>query len=160
MLQDCPRSHDDTGVMETLLSLGSTLRAVQKFLEGRLDDSLKSISGDFEGIDLRLQKIEAKLDVVSRNVEAIEPKFDEIAQAVGIEKHDVKAGDDEEDRKRIKEKLKEALESNHENSKRNVKKTSFMEYFFGICKKNGRVGKIGSRFGFNLTWHVPFFSEA
>jgi hypothetical protein len=147
-------SDTDAQETETLRALGSTLRAVQKLLEGSVGECLSAMRGDFDAVSSRLQRMEAKL-------EGMDPKLDEIAQAIGIEKHNVSAGDDEEDRKRIKEKLREALEDNYERSKRNTKKQDFMEYFFGICKTNGRVGKIGSRFVLSAFFalHVAFVSE-
>jgi hypothetical protein len=139
--------------------LRSTLRAMQKILEESVDEKLKAIHMDVEASDLRLQRMEVQLGVVSKSVEGMDSKVEEIAQAVGIDKQDASAGDDEEDRKRIKERLREALEKNYERTKRNTQKKSFMEYFFGICKTNGRVGKIGSRFGFMLNSHFAIGSE-
>ncbi len=144
---------------ETLLALGSTLKAVQKILEESVDESLKTLRRDFEASDRRLQRMEMTLEVVSKSVEGMDPKVDEIAQAIGIDKQDANAGDDDEDRKRIKERLREALETNYEHMKKNTRKKSFLEYFFGICKTNGRVGKVGSRFGFNFVFHFKHDSR-
>jgi hypothetical protein len=52
------------------------------------------------------------------------------------------------DRKRLKEKLKEAMEQKNETSVSKLvqKSIGWAEYIFGICKPNGRLGKEGSRF--------------
>jgi hypothetical protein len=59
------------------------------------------------------------------------------------------AGDDDADRKRLKERLKGALDVE---KRRKIKSTSseseaLLEYVFGICKPDRRVGKVGSRWG-------------
>jgi hypothetical protein len=59
------------------------------------------------------------------------------------------AGDDDADRKRLKERLKGALDVE---KRRKIQKTSsegeaLLEYVFGICKPDRRVGKLGSRWG-------------
>ncbi len=149
-LQGLSKSSDDAGVKEALLALGSTLRAVQRILEENVDESLKSMRRDAEASDHRLRRMEVRLEEVSKSVGGIGPRVEEIAQAVGIDKQNVSAGDDEEDRKRIKERLREVLETNYERVKRNNVKKTFIEYFFGICKTNGREGKVGSRFVFIL----------
>jgi hypothetical protein len=151
--QGFTKASDDAGVKEALLALGSTLSTVQRILEDSVDESLKAMRRDFEATDKRLQRMEVQLEVVSKSVEGMDPKIEEIAQAFGIDRQDANTGEDEEDRKRIKERLKEALETNYERAKRNIKKQSFIEYFFSICKTNGRVGKIGSRFGFKLIFY-------
>ena len=139
---------------EALLALGSTLRAVQRTLEETVDERLNAIRRDFEASDRTLQRMEVQLGVVRKSVESMDTKIDEIAQAVGIDKQDASAGDDEEDRKRIKERLREALETSYERVNRNNVNKTFLEYFFGICKTNGREGKVGSRFVCNLS---PYF---
>ncbi len=124
-----------------------------------MDESLKAMRRDFEASDRRLQLMEVKLEVVSKSVEGMDPKIDAIAQAIGIDQEDARAGDDDEDRKRIKERLREALESNYERTKKDSRKQSFKEYFFGICKTNGRVGKTGSRCGLKFLFHFVLGTE-
>ncbi len=150
-MQESTKNTDDAGVKETLLALASTLRAVQRILEESVDESLKAMRRDFEASNRRLMRMEKKLEVVCKSVDGIDPKGDEIAQTIGIDKQNVRAGSSEEDRKRIKERLKEALEIIYERAKSKKNKQSFVEYFLGICKKNERVGRTGSRFGFNFT---------
>ena len=51
-----------------------------------------------------------------------------------------------EDRKRLKEKLKEAMDHQEaRTAKLDRIKPDWMEYIFGICKPDGRLGKEGSR---------------
>ena len=61
----------------------------------------------------------------------------------------VSSGDDNEDRKRLKEKLKEALESDRRRRLRPIvsARQQWLEYIFGICKPDRRNGKRGNRFG-------------
>ena len=52
----------------------------------------------------------------------------------------------DQDRKRIKERLKEALELHKEREQNDrVERAGLAEYLFGICKPHGRIGKTGSR---------------
>ncbi len=52
-----------------------------------------------------------------------------------------------EDRKRLKQKLKDAIEHTHEISTDHVteNKVGWPEHIFGMCRPDGRVGKEGSR---------------
>ena len=62
------------------------------------------------------------------------------------------AGDDDEDRKRLKERLKGALDSDrrqlHAESMNAAE--GWLEYVFGICRPDHRIGKLGSRFDKDL----------
>ena len=63
----------------------------------------------------------------------------------------IPVGDDDEDRKRIKERLKEAVENDKRARARVIKavhRESWLEYVFGICEPDRRVGKQGSRSGY------------
>ncbi len=65
-----------------------------------------------------------------------------------VNQNQLPVGDDDEDRKRIKERLKEAVESDKRVRARVVKTTkheSWLEYVFGICEPDRRMGKHGSR---------------
>ncbi len=82
-----------------------------------------------------------------RKLEIIEKKIERVGEAVGI-KNIVKAGDDDEDRKRLKEKLKEALENDHRRRARVIsmdKPETWLDYIFGICEPDKRIGKQGSK---------------
>ena len=69
-----------------------------------------------------------------------------IAEAVGVNSGP-NASDDEEDRRRIKERFKDALEKdqNRRIREEETTKEKWLEYVFGICKPDGRIGKAGSR---------------
>ena len=72
----------------------------------------------------------------------LDRKVERIAAEMGV--HFVASvGDDNEDRKRLKEKLKAALDRQ---TRTIVKQQEdWLEFMFGICKPDGRVGKRGSR---------------
>ena len=72
-------------------------------------------------------------------------QLEKIADVVGVKKAG-SSGDDDEDRKRLKERLNEALEVHkHGLLMSEIDVEGWLEYFFGICKPNGRFGKHGSR---------------
>ncbi len=77
---------------------------------------------------------------------AMDKKLDRIAAAVGV-KSVGNEGDDEADRKRLKEKLKVAIELDRRSRIRTIvsKSEVWLEYFFGICSPDQRIGKRGSR---------------
>ena len=55
-----------------------------------------------------------------------------------------------DDRKRLKERLKDAVEHDQSAAARGAgeaEREGWAEYLFGICKPDGRVGKLGSRWG-------------
>ncbi len=72
-----------------------------------------------------------------------------VAKAVGV--NEITDDGGAEERRRLKEKLKSAMESGTRHSVRHIESEREMwtEYIFGICKPDGRVGKAGSR-------HFPF----
>ena len=69
-----------------------------------------------------------------------------IAEAVGVSLGPPPS-DDEEDRRRLKERFKDALEKDQDRRIREEETTKekWLEYVFGICKPDGRIGKAGSR---------------
>jgi hypothetical protein len=85
------------------------------------------------------------LDLSTRFV-AMDKKLDKISQSMGI-MVGVNDGNDDEDRRRLKEKLKVAIEVDMRNNIRFVVSRGevWMEYIFGICAPNQRMGKRGSR---------------
>ena len=85
--------------------------------------------------------------IQNEKIERIERKLDLIAAAVCVREIDT-SEKDAEDRKRLKERLKEALEQSTRSRLKNMEdiKESWIEYIFGICKPDGRVGKRGSRY--------------
>ncbi len=86
-----------------------------------------------------------RMEVMDLKLDGIDKKVERIASAVGAR---LGTGiNEEEDRRRLKEKLKEALESAQRNRLQLVESESevWLEYIFGICKPDGRIGKMGSR---------------
>jgi hypothetical protein len=73
-------------------------------------------------------------------------RLDAIAATVGAAPA-VKSGDNDDDRKRLKERLKEALnmEQRKALNRPGAEKKPWLEYIFGIRKADGRIGKDGSR---------------
>ena len=60
-----------------------------------------------------------------------------------------RAAERQDDRKRLKERLKGAIEQDREavaGGARGAETAGWAEYLFGICKPDGRTGKIGSRY--------------
>jgi hypothetical protein len=84
-------------------------------------------------------QVSTKLDMLATNL-------DQIAKTVGVVKETPACGE-EEDRRRLKEKLKEVLEIAQRNRIHKItsQKEKWLEYVFGICRPDGRIGKRGSR---------------
>ena len=78
-----------------------------------------------------------------------------VAKAVGVPDTEEDSG--AEERRRLKEKLKTAIESGTRHSVRHIEtdRELWTEYIFGICKPDGRVGKVGSRY-FHSIIHDTF----
>ncbi len=92
------------------------------------------------------EKLEAMDSKLNTRLEVMERRLEKVADAVGVKKM-VAEGNDDEDRKRLKERLNEALGEHRRKVLRSEGEgDGWMEYFFGICKPNGRLGKHGSRF--------------
>ena len=74
---------------------------------------------------------------------SLEKRLEQIASAVGVKA----AGDEDDDKKRLKEKLKQAIERDKRNRIRTIvsEHAKWLEYVFGICKADQRLGKKGSR---------------
>ena len=99
--------------------------------------------------------VEKRLTSIDEKVMCIDEKVKYIAnscggQCVNKDEDDVTSADlsiQQEDRKRLKEKLKEAMDHHYEAraAKLDRIKPDWMEYIFGICRPDGRLGKEGSR---------------
>ena len=78
--------------------------------------------------------------------EEMKSMLSKIAEAVGV-KSGPTPSDDAEDRRRIKERFKDAMEKdqNRRIREEETTKEKWLEYVFGICKPDGRIGKAGSR---------------
>jgi hypothetical protein len=105
--------------------------ALQKVESGPNSESKQETPA--KAVDLRLEMFDKKLEKISR--------------AVGVRAE--AEMDEKENRRRLKEKLKEALDSEQRNRLELIesKREQWLEYFFGICKPDGRIGKNGSRYG-------------
>jgi hypothetical protein len=115
-------------------AMESSVEALHTSLERRADESRE---------DRVITRVDLRCDIVEKRLE-------KIAHAVGI-KHVVNAGDDEEDRKRLKMRLKEALSIQNAHDRVHLNEPEgFFEYFLGIRPPNGRVGKQGSRCGWGF----------
>jgi hypothetical protein len=81
---------------------------------------------------------------VGERIGAVDAKLERIAGALGMTSSAV-ARYEQEDRKRLKEKLKLALElKSHKPAV--LEREKWLEYIFGICKPDMRNGKQGSRY--------------
>ena len=78
-------------------------------------------------------------------LESLDKKLMQIINVLVV-KHTCE-GDDDEDRKRLKEKLKQAIEADRRSRIRPIVSRSevWLEYIFGICQPDQRIGKRGSR---------------
>jgi hypothetical protein len=86
---------------------------------------------------------------VEKQLEMLDKQLLLVAKAVGAPLlQRISAGDDNEDRKRLKEKLKEALESDRRGRLRRIQPETqqWVEYLFGICSPDRRNGKRGHRY--------------
>jgi hypothetical protein len=90
----------------------------------------------------------AKLHELGAKLEHMDKTLEHVALAVGV-RTGLGAGDDGEDRRRLKEKLKAALERDKRARIREVvsEREVWLEYVFGICKPDQRIGRRGSRCG-------------
>ena len=90
--------------------------------------------------------MDRKLDLLS---ESMGRKLERIAYALGIRNLNVvdNSADDAEDRKRLMEKLKTAFDNDRQKrfGKTGTERERWLEYVFGICKPDQRIGKRGSR---------------
>ncbi len=134
------------------------LRCMEQSLKA-LEDSLKSSVGDMTAkLDRLLGREHSRRGSThslgggepgeqERRLVEIDRKLHMIADAVGV-RMQAKEEEDAEDRKRLKERLKEALaleKMDRVNGKHEGEGEDWLEFIFGICRPNGRVGKMGSR---------------
>ncbi len=161
---------DDQKCDFTLEKLEQSLSAMEERLQDRMnrkinpiDERLKEISSaqassrarpsltsrehpsSTENLEKRLASVESRLESIAEFFGITQGKLESIAEAVGVTA-EANAGDDDADRKRLKEKLKEALEEEQKERLLARKEIEpWMEYIFGVCKPDGRIGKRGSR---------------
>ena len=153
---------DEKNLRDHLQGISDCIRVLQARMEERMDqieskmyeqctatalgvESLQSsLRAGSERTDTKVERVSSRLDT---RCDTVEKKLDKIAYAVGI-RYVVSAGDDNEDRKRLKMRLKEALKMQHTDSDGRVienEKEGYLEYIFGIRAPNSRIGKQGSR---------------
>ncbi len=146
------------GIIEGLRELKAILEERMDRMESKLDahqssavlsasvDSLQSsLTARSDGTDAKVERLSTRLDA---RCDSMEKRLEKISYAVGI-KYVVSAGDDDEDRKRLKMRLKEALKiQQYADSGGYVtesEREGYLEYIFGIREPNSRIGKQGSR---------------
>ncbi len=148
------------GIIECLRELTTRMDERMDRMESKIDEQHKgtelsasleslrsSLAAHSDSTDTKVERLSTRLDT---RCDAVERRLEKIAYAVGI-RYVVSAGDDNEDRKRLKMRLKEALKFQHADSDGRViesEREGFLEYFLGIRAPNSRIGKQGSR-------HVP-----
>jgi hypothetical protein len=137
-------ARDEAVVRLCLQSLEGSLLATQKSFEDRIQQR-------FDALESMVKAMDSKTEQQSMEVDK---RLEAISEAVGI-KPKVNSGDDDEDRKRLKERFKEALNHQKEHTVGEIEVEGYSEYFFGICKPNGRLGKRGSRL-LGLRWQFFF----
>jgi hypothetical protein len=124
-------SSDEKRILHHLQELSQSILAVQK----RLDN-----------LEVKTDSIDLLTSKVTVGFEMAESVLGKIASALGVKDDNV--GDDEEDRKRLKVRLKEAIENKRPLIDDSVLEArGFLERYFGICPPNGRIGQHGSRSG-------------
>ena len=122
-------------------------------LEQSVGGMLDYITGKFSQVEMKLDKL---LESLSTDPDSkirgawseLNEKIDKIAQAVNVRDEVLQNSvDDAEDRKRLKERLKEAIEKDKASQTREIHnyKEAWLEYLFGICQPDKRVGKHGSK---------------
>jgi hypothetical protein len=118
---------------------------------------MKNVQGQIiDRVMIQLNELErGMIESINKSQEMTERRFhmmilrlDEVEKAICTKKMKVVDDDDAEDRKRLKERLKEALDENKRTRPDyEVEKEDWLEYIFGICRPDGRIGKEGSRSG-------------
>jgi hypothetical protein len=109
------------------------------------------LSAGFSDLHNRLNLIENGLNErdgkLNKRIDSLDEKLENIAEALGAKR--TKTNKDDEDRKRLKERLMQAIDHHHDRfPESEVEKESWISYIFGICESNGRTGKQGSKYGF------------
>jgi hypothetical protein len=127
-------ARDEAVVRLCLQSIEGSLKAMQASFEDRMEKR-------FDSMEVMVKEMDAK---AKSQFSELDKRLEGISEAVGY-KPKVSSGDDDEDRKRLKERFKEALEKQKHTRIKEIEEEGNLEYFFGICKPNGRLGKQGSR---------------
>ncbi len=146
----------------TMEQLEQSLESMERRIEDRIDKKIISVNERLKEIASTHASVTAGhsqsnrsatglagTERLEKRLTRVENRLESIATAVGVSV-EANAGDDDADRKRLKEKLKEAIEVERLVSQVHyIEKESWLEYIFGICKPDGRLGKKGSRYVHN-----------
>ncbi len=90
--------------------------------------------------------MEGKIDRLIEHNETNEPKLSSVSETQKQIDESDDCDDDSMDRKRLKERLKRSMSKQvNKLSARTLTPMGWMEYIFGICSADQRVGKEGSR---------------
>ena len=123
-------------------------------IEARDSEACDNVENDHDNdhnqdVKSKIPEIIADRAMQIQQLDRLENQIASIARTVGAPLlQQVSAGDDNEDRKRLKEKLKEALESDRRGRLRQImsERQRWAEYVFGICSPDRRNGKRGNRY--------------
>ena len=140
---------------------------LEEGLEGKLDILIKQLDAilrhnesnqsydkemrSFSKLDVLETNLEKKIGlIVEEKLASFHDRLIEIFNVVSSDRKIERKGSDsneriaQDERKRLKERLKEAVKAK-DSTEMADKSSSWMEYIFGICKADGRLGKEGSR---------------
>mmetsp|Transcript_53366 Transcript_53366/g.111374 ORF Transcript_53366/g.111374 Transcript_53366/m.111374 type:complete len:210 (+) Transcript_53366:1654-2283(+) len=119
---------------------------MERRLGNTIDIKMQTMNERLKEVFSTGHESQKRTDSLGKQLACVENKLESIAESLGITAQ-VSAGDDDLDRRRLKEKLREALEEENKHSKQKKLKgyALWMEHIFGICKPDGRIGKMGSR---------------
>jgi hypothetical protein len=108
--------------------------------------SCEELSTAGEKQALKQSQDSTKLKEMGVKIDHVNKVLEHVATSLGV-RTGLGLGDEEEDRRRLKEKLKEALERDRRDRIREVisEREVWLEYLFGICKPDRRTGRRGSR---------------
>jgi hypothetical protein len=149
--RDLDAQKDDQDCELTVEKLEQCLGAMERRLEDKINKKMQSIDEKLKEKFSKLVSVkpdhaqQSSRENLEGRAASVENRLESIADAGGIV-DEGNTGQNVADRKRLKEKLKEALEIQEQyHPIQPNKKEAWMEYIFGICKPDGRVGKRGSR---------------
>ena len=110
--------------------------------------------GDNEGdsappssVEPRLLALEVSMKSISETLSAMNQKLERLcpAEPAALAEEIGSEDGNDQDRKRMKERLKETLELDKKRFHQEPEREGWLEYVFGICQADGRVGKARSR---------------
>ncbi len=146
----------DLAIKMVTTELPTEVGDTQIFVEGDEDCAPETTTNK-----LQLPDVTDSLIGLNTRFEAIDRKLGQIVDSMGI--HFLcNTGDDDENRRRIKEKLKLAIESDRRSRISAIvsRGEMWLEYIFGICRPDQRLGKSGSRFRFFLVMSLSLVTKS